>query len=391
MSTRKIDAWHAAGLIDDATRGRLITFEAEQRRPLALWAVFGIGALAIGLGLISVVAANWDDIPGQLRLAIHLALIGAALVALLIRERQLAETSPWAVEALLFVASALGLTFFGHLGQVYQTSAPLWEPLATWLVLFGPLLLLLGRSWLAAALIVGGSIYCAWEYNWAADALMRRAEGEQPPYLWMALITAIPVVFAPLGAWMRGRGGRVDFWRRLEQLGLAYAVGGASLLCALASVGEFRSDNFLGHGPGQIVRAAMGLGAGLLVPLARPGVSGRMSGAIIAASGATILFAYVADGMDLLAALVFMALWIGIAAAALYAGWRGVFQLAVAAIALRLIILSFELASDLLLSGFGLIASGVMILGIAWLAVRVSRKYAPSSGHADQPERENGQ
>jgi len=54
------------------------------------------------------------------------------------------------------------------------------------------------------------------------------------------------------------------------------------------------------------------------------------------------------------------------------------FQLAVAAIALRLIVLSFELASDLLLSGFGLIVSGLLILGIAWAAFRVSQTYAPA-------------
>ena len=41
-----------------------------------------------------------------------------------------------ATEALVFVAAALGLTFFGHLGQVYQTSSPLWQPLGAWLVLF---------------------------------------------------------------------------------------------------------------------------------------------------------------------------------------------------------------------------------------------------------------
>ncbi|MEM9502066.1 MAG: DUF2157 domain-containing protein [Pseudomonadota bacterium] len=377
MSTSKIDAWHAAGLIDESTRMRLIAYEAEHTKPLAMWAVFGIGALAIGLGLISVVAANWDEIPGQVRLAIHLTLIIAVLAAVLLRESKLAEVSPWAIEALLFVAAALGLTFFGHLGQVYQTSAPLWEPLATWLVLFGPLLLLMGRSWLAAALVVGGSVYCVWEFNWATDSLTRRPEGEPPPYLWMSFVTALPVLFAPLGAWMRGRGERTAFWRRLEQLGLAYAVGGASIFCALASAGESGSNDLIGDGTSQIVRTGMGLGAGLLVLLVRPTVSGRMSGAIIAASGAALLFAYAVDGLEVLAALVFMVLWAAIAAAALYAGWRGVFQMAVAAIALRLIILSFELASDLLLSGFGLIVSGVLILGVAWIAVRVSRQYAP--------------
>ena len=82
MSARKIAIWHEAGLIDAGTRDRLVAYEASHARPLALWAVFGIGALAIGLGLVSVIAANWEDIPGQLRLAVHLALIIAALAAL---------------------------------------------------------------------------------------------------------------------------------------------------------------------------------------------------------------------------------------------------------------------------------------------------------------------
>jgi len=86
MSARKIAIWHQAGLIDADTRDRLLAFEAAHARPLALWAVFGIGALAIGLGLVSVVAANWQDIPAQLRLAVHLALIAGMLAALLLRE-----------------------------------------------------------------------------------------------------------------------------------------------------------------------------------------------------------------------------------------------------------------------------------------------------------------
>jgi uncharacterized membrane protein len=384
MSTRKIDDWHTAGLIDAETRARILAYEADHSRPLALWAVFGIGALTIGLGLISVVAANWEDIPGQLRLAIHLALIIAALAAVSLRERALAAAWPWASEALLFVAAILGLTFFGHLGQVYQTTSPLWKPLTTWLVLFAPLLLWKGRSWLIAACIVGTAIYAAWEYNWAAHALLR---GDTPPaysYLLSAFVTSLPLLFAPLGAAMRGslaqRGAdRAGFWRRIEQLGLIYAVVGASFYCVLASMGELQREAIFGGDGGHILRAVLAMIAGVLVILARPGISGQMSGAIIAGAGLTAALAFAFDGVDVLAALIFMVLWAGIAAAALYAGWRGVFQFAVAVIALRLIVLSFELASDLLLSGFGLILSGLMILVIAWGAVRVSREYAPPS------------
>lgn len=382
MSARKIATWHDVDLIDAATRDRLLAYEAAHARPLALWAVFGIGALAIGLGLISVIAANWEAIPGQVRLGVHLALIVAALAALFWSEARIAATTPWAAEALLFVTAALGLTFFGHLGQVYQTSSPLWQPLATWLVLFAPLLLLMGRSWPSALAVLGGAVWCVWDY---ADAVIGHSTPTPGTGLiaWAAFVVALPLALAPLAAWLRGRSDRHDFWRRLEQVTLAYAVAGASLAAIGASMGEVDSDNLTRGAVGMLVSGATAVLTGLGVITARSGVSGRMAGTIIALSGLVLPLAWGTDHLTVPPAALFMALWIGIAAAALMAGWRGVFQLSVAAIALRLIILSFELAGDLLTSGFGLILSGLLIVGVAWVAVRVSKTFAPPGGGAE--------
>lgn len=380
MSARKIVSWHEAGLIDAVTRDRLIAYEAAHARPLALWAVSGLGALAIGLGLVSVIAANWEAIPGHVRLGVHLALIVAAMLALAWREARIAAASPWAVEALLFTAAALGLTFFGHLGQVYQTSSPLWKPLAVWLALFAPLLLLTGRSWPAALAVLGGAVWCAWEYATAMTGYGRVRDPGLLWQMWLGLVIGLPVVFALTAAWLRARTRRPDFWRRLEQLALAYAVAGASLACALASIGGFGDGGIWQSGTITLASGGVALLTGLALTRARPGTSGRMAGAIIAGAGLVIILAPVTDDLSVPAAALFMALWIGIAAAALVAGWRGVFQMSVAVIALRLIVLSFELASDLLLSGFGLILSGVLILGVAWAAVRVSKTFAPPDG-----------
>lgn len=377
MSARKIAAWHEAGLIDAATRDRLLAHEAVHARPLALWAVFGIGALAIGLGLVSVIAANWEDIPGLVRLGVHLVLIVAALAALFLREDRIAATSPWAVEALVFITAALGLTFFGHLGQVYQTSSPLWQPLALWLALFSPLLLLIGRSWPAALAVIGGAVWCAWDY---ATATTGNGAVRDPGFLWqiwLGVVIGLPVVLAPAAGWLRARSTRPNFWRRLEQLALAYAVAGASLGCELASMGGFRDGGYWESGTITLASGGVSLLTGLALVQARPGISGRMAGAIIAGAGLVLQVAQVTDAARVPAAALFMALWVGIAAAALAAQWRGVFQLAVAVIALRLIVLSFELAGDLLKSGFGLIFSGLLILGVAWAAVRVSKRFAP--------------
>lgn len=379
MTARKIAEWHEAGVIDAGTRDRLLAYEADHARPLLLWAVWGIGALAIGLGVVSVVAANWEVIPGIVRLAVHLALIGGLLGLLIAREDRLAARSPWAVEALVFVIAALGLTFFGHLGQVYQTSSPIWQPLALWLVLFAPLLLLTGRSWPSALAVFGGAVWTAWEY--AAAMTGYGVEHDLLWSVWLAFVIAKPVLFAPLAAWLGGRSQRDDFWGRLEQLALAYAVAGGSLACTLASFGGLDGPSYAFES--VLTAGAVLILAGIGVVLARPGISGRMAGAIIAGAGLVMPLAYGMNDTTVPAAILFFALWAGIAAAALAAHWRRGFQQAIGVIALRLIILSFELAGDLLTNGFGLIASGLLILGVAWGAVRVSKRFAPRDGEGE--------
>lgn len=378
MSERKLNAWREAGLIDEATAQRIRGYEAEHARPLALWAAIGIGALAIGLGVISVIAANWEDVPGQVRLAVHLVLIGALAAFMMVRGERIERDHPWWLEAALFVLAVLGMAFFGHIGQVYQTSSPLWKPLLAWLVLFAPLMLLRGQSWLAAALVMGTLVYACWDYTFAFERYF--GAKHELPDSWLALVTAVPLLAAPLGAWMRGRSTRESFWRRMEQLGLAYGVGGASLIAIAAGIEEF-DENIMALSA-QTVRTVLALAAGALVFLARRNASGEASAAILAGAGILCLIAFPLSGEALSGGLLLMALWAGIAAAGLHAGWRGVFQIAVAVVALRLIILSFELASDLLTSGFGLIIAGLLILAIAWGALRISRQFAPKAGEA---------
>jgi uncharacterized membrane protein len=388
MRERKLAAWQGAEVIDADTAARIRAFEAEHTRPLALWAVIGIGILAIGLGLVSVVAANWDAVPGTARLALHFALMAGLAALLWWRGDRLAAERPWAGEALLFILAVLGLTFFGHLGQVYQMSSPLWQPLGFWLVLFAPLILLTGRSWLTAALMMAVLVYACFDFAVAGEGLLTGSSTAEPDVMRVGLALSLPLLAAPLGAWMRGRGrvladDRTDFWRRLEQLGFAYALLTGSLALILASTGDTVSD---GDGARlmqvQAVQAVIGLLAAALVAWIRPGASGRASALGIAAASLAQIASGVVSAGELAAGLAFILLWCAVAAAAQMVGWRGVFQIAVGVVALRLVVLSFELASDLLLSGAGLIVAGLLILGIAWVALRISRRYAPPAESA---------
>lgn len=376
MSEAKLDAWQQAGLIDAQTAARIRAWEAEHARPLGLWAAIGIAALAIGLGLMSLVAANWEAIPGALRLAIHFALIVALAALLWRKEADWSARQPVLEEAALFVFGVLGMTFLGHLGQVYQTIAPLWQLLLAWLVLFAPLLLARGQGWMTAALLMGAILVAVWHYATtlgSPDAVLH----DRGATLRLALATGAPVLIAGFAAWRRDAA-RESFWQRLEQAASAYAVGGASLIAVASGFERWpaarEADVIV---TALATYALVGAATALLVWRARPGIDGGAQAVVYLACGLTGPLAYLVSGSQLAAALLFMALWALIAAAGLRGGGRGDFQAAVGLIAIRLIVLSFELAGDLLTTGAGLIASGVLVLAVAFAALRIARRYAP--------------
>lgn len=375
MSLRRLKAWEAAGLVDATTAARIREWESSHASPLAMRAVIGIAALAIGLGLLSVIAANWDAVPGVVRLGVHFAL----MVALALWLWRQASTGGIAAEAGLFVLGMLGLTFFGHIGQVYQTDSPLWRPLTLWLVMFAPLLLLRGTGWLTALLLMAVMIMAAWTFmSWTMGLQPRLGAVDETVRIVLA-ITA-PVLLAALAAWAQRRSSRQGFWRRLAELALLYAAGGASIVAIASADGPWRTD----EGSTRLlwsvlIASGVTLLTALLVRAFRRDPEGRVVADLWLGLAAMPLLAYALSGSKVVAALLFMALWAGIAYTALRAGWRGAFQAAVGMIAFRLVLLSFELGGDLLTSGAGLIASGLLILGVAWLALKISKRFAPPS------------
>ncbi len=131
--------WRSAGLIDDGAVERIGAWEAAHRRPLWLWALSGMGVLAIGLGVVAVVAANWEEIPAGAKLAAALLLTGlcAGFVAVAWqRDREW----PREVGALLLFGLVIGS--IALVGQVYKLQSDPWQALVTWLAVCTPFLAL---------------------------------------------------------------------------------------------------------------------------------------------------------------------------------------------------------------------------------------------------------
>lgn len=379
MSDRKVNNWLKAGLIDADTALRIRQYEADRSRPLGLWSLIGLGALAIGLGIISVVAANWDDIPGMVRLTVHGLLIAGIAAGIFLLQPRNGFLGLYVKDVLLFVLAVLGATFFGHLGQVYQTSSPLWQPLAMWLLLFSPLLLLAGRGWLISLLWIVGLLGTAVAHlSWYAQ------QTSEPPSLYIAVITSVPIFALLVAIFLKKISSRQVFWKQVGQFALASFVAGVTL--KLIADGLTRGGLFGSEDNGveiAAIQSALWSAAALLIYAFHRTTSGISISVILVAAAIISFVSSIAQSTEpLVSAILFMAFWAAIGWRAIYSGWRNIFQAVVAIIALRLIVLSFELASDLLSSGLGLILAGAITIGIAIIAYRFSKAFAPAKALA---------
>ncbi len=383
MSDRKLEIWLEAGLIYAGTAQLILDYESELSRPLCLWSLIGLGTLAIGLGIISLVAANWDEIPGLVRLSVHALLMAAISAGIYMLQPHRGFLGLYLKDVLLFILAVLGATFFGHLGQVYQASSPLWQPMAWWLLLFSPLLLLVGRGWLISLLWVvaflgTGIAHWAWYYQQNGD----------PPSIYVALVTSLPVFALLAGIFVGNISRRGAFWSQVGQFALAAFIAAISI--KLIGDGLTEGGLFGAQGQaGEIAAIQLGLwsvAALVIYRFNRSAINIGIAVILVAAGLTSFVSSIVQSTEPLVSALLFMTFWTAIGWSANHSGWRNVFQVVVAVVALRLIFLSFELASNLLSSGLGLILAGVITITIAIAAYRFSRSFAPVRSAGDEKD-----
>jgi uncharacterized membrane protein len=378
--------WQAAGLIDAATAERIRAWEASHRRPVWLWAVAGMGALAIGLGMMAIVGANWDDIPDVLKLAVDLAL-NAICAAVLFMCWHRARVWPREITALLLFG--LVLSGIALIGQVYQLQSDPWHALVLWLALCTPFLALTSLTRLTGA-IWALAVITTWFV--AGDDVQRL----------LASLHVFPEkqgywdngLFVPLQIYLSGCGMIViatlrALWpaaRRQAELLLMFGFVLLMAACSLASSFEWFTRTDGSAWPSTILAAVATLVAGAALWPTRKS-AGRLPGLALLGFSFLVWAASLHNSgldrwaIDVVNALLFIIYWGGIGAVAARAGWRSWFGFAFTMVGLRLLVLYFEAIGGLTATGFGLLGGGVLCLALAAAGWRLTRRVArPSTG-----------
>lgn len=190
-----------AGILPAETAARIRDYYAQQPSPAPQrqMILFGVlGALLVGLGLILVVAHNWDSLPkaGQTFLAfLPLALSHALVFYAHLRQ---GESAAWRESTALLALFATGACV-ALIAQIYQIPGDLGPYLLTWALLSLPLLYATRSAAVSLFCIVGATWYgCETGYF--------SPEGGQPLYAFGLLAAQLPFY-----AWLLRKTPRSNF------------------------------------------------------------------------------------------------------------------------------------------------------------------------------------
>jgi uncharacterized membrane protein len=365
---KRLAAWEGAGVIDAETRSRIERFEEGRLRPVLLYALGGLGALTVGIGLISVVAANWDHIGKVAKLGADLSLgvgLGAGLYVAASRRRE------WLTDVLAGIYYAFVLASLALVGQLYQLGTPTYQALLVWSLTTLPFMTLvrgrlLGLVWLAGLVCTNAFCIAA-----GLDWLDHRPGADLRNFIDAAMsavsISALGFFAAARIGWLAHERPHVsDAWASV----LVGALSLAAFLSCFVFYVDFAPSECLHHG---VVFAGVALfGVERLLPRLFPHASSRARFAmraclalffLVLVTGTTVLH----DSMPAVGGLLQLAM-LGLAAwTTLEQGYVRAFNAVTLAIAIRILVIYFEVFGSMLDTGLGMITGGLLTLLLAWV------------------------
>lgn len=150
--------------------------------------VFGIfGAVLVGLGIILIIAHNWDELPKMLKtlFAFIPLLAGQIICARVILKKD--NNTAWVESSAAFLFFALGASI-SLVSQIYHIEGELSSFILTWMLLILPAVYLLKSSIISLLYIIGITYYACETAYWTYT-------GEESIIYWLLLSAIMPYYY----------------------------------------------------------------------------------------------------------------------------------------------------------------------------------------------------
>lgn len=371
---RKLKHWLDASLINTEQYQAIQRYEAEHHPPRKLWvSIMLLGVSVMGLGVISLIAANWAFIPLLIKLGLAFTLLTILGISIWIFDQR---QQPIAFEASLTGFLIGCLAMIGLLSQLFHSGGQWYHALLLWGVMTLPLVLLARHQparfiWTSLALTGLVWTIVAIPHADVWDAILT------PIIPLQGFFIAVLVYYATIYLkWLNVLSKSTLFWMQLSGLMALFYIDAFRLL------GSWETINFNEYLIACIFAALIAIGivfnrtysllnrvlllACLVLLLLYYHPTWLFSGKVYYSWNDSTNISlwqwdnFIAPALTLLILTLYT----------IHIGNQGLmtsFNIITLLIGLRFMVLYFEALGGLAVTGIGLIISGAFLMGIAWL------------------------
>lgn len=353
---RRLNRWKDAGVITADQVTGILSFEREYKQGSLSRRLTNVAIFAIGLGLLAIIGSAWEIIPNFLKIAMHAGLNAGVVIYML----RLKPEQQYRRDFCLLALAGLFFTFIVLVAQIYNLHGPTYRMLIFWLGICSPFIWYFGRTytvalpWLMTLIVTLG--FTIVEFGDSRD-------------IWQAftvLITLyLPIILliASRSAWLQQK--RHGFAAAFETAGLIIP----GLATILATFFFYETSREFAYLTETIIGLAVGLIAILLLFKPKDMVGPDSTAAFdrwcylfICSVGFALPFFFSRIESGLLSAILFIAYF-------LYFAWLGarvhsqrLTDYSIRLVMLRLFTIFLEVFGGLMVTGWGLVLSGVILI-----------------------------
>jgi len=385
----KLSQWQQAGLIDKHTVQNITEYEKSSSKPVVLWAAGGLGAFAIIVGIVSVVAANWLYMPDEVKLGIDLIL--CVLLAFAVFKTCLSAEATqeklWLREILVIVYYGFTLASMALIGQIYQLGGSMAKLLLVWTIATVPLVLLARGKFVATIWVVGTAITYGLNIDAFNDFARYRLDLNRDTLetiiISLTLIGPLLFIYLSRVRWLlQHRPVYAEEISRYSWLVIVAAGFFAQFLWyERTTANDISTTVFVVSGVATALTAA-------LIPALYKDTHRNTHLAMRVVLLTVFILGFAAcwhsTSMNLVGALTNLAYLCILAWAALKIGSTPLFNVLTAVISIRILFIYFEVFGSMLQTGLGLIVGGILTLLLAWLWFKKSSNLAEKLTNAEQ-------
>jgi uncharacterized membrane protein len=353
--------WEAEELISSDVGTAILEFEKERKSGRFMFGLICVGALTIVLGILAIIGANWYAVPGGLKIGGHLLVNLALMFGVLHFDK---KDMPIRKEFSLVGLGALTLTLIALVGQVFHLNGSEGGAMILWMCLVTPLFVMFGKTYISlvpwVVALVSTMFVALVDYD-----LFFFDEGLT--FIVLGLMVSLALIAASfLSRKLDPEANAVEhspLTRVLIEGGCAAAIITASIVSLIGGSEFIHQSNI----SGEVAFMSVGFVAVFCaVPWAFPiSLSLRITYmASVVAVGLSVMLG--TDWDDLMASFIFCVYWVAIGFVAFREDRNALMNFSLSIIALRMYGVYIDAYHNLADTGFGLIISGLLLIGLGY-------------------------